>query len=446
MKQLFAPILALLVTLAAPLAQAQMLPSAQKPQMLDRIVAVAEGDVILQSELDRAVSQIRSQYASNPQQLPPQNVLEQQVLQRLILMKLQVQKAQEQGIRVTNDEVNQAVANVARQNKMTTDQLRQAVAQQGLSYAGFRQQLADQVLVQRLRSSVVHDQVQVTDAEINNLLASPTFTAGEVHLAHILVAIPSGANAQQIQQAAGKAKQVEEALQGGMDFKAAAIRYSSAQDALDGGDLGWRRLDQLPPAFVSVVNKMQPGQVTPPMRGPTGFHILKLVGRRKPGRDVVTEYHARQIMIKPSELVSAAQAKQKIDKIYKELTQQHKDFAKLAKADSDDDTTANLGGDMGWFTLKDWGQVVADKLNTLKDGEISKPFQVQGSWHILERLGSRTADRTEENARAKARKAIANRKAEQAYEDYLRQLRSSSYVRVLVPALRTDRDKSDSAS
>ena len=447
MKQLLAPLLALLFTLAPPPARAQTPPAAHKVQMLNRIVAVAEGAVILQSELDDAVKQVRHQYASDPQQLPPQKVLQQQVLQRLILMKLQVQKAQERGIRVSNDEISQTVTRVAQKNGMNIDQLRQTLAGQGLDFAAFRQQLADQILVRRLQGSVVHDQVQVTDAEIDNLLSSPTFSAGEIHLAHILIALPAGANAQQIQRAQDKAKRVEQALQGGMDFKAAAIHYSDARDALDGGDLGWGRMDQIPRAFVGVVNKMQAGQVSAPLRSPEGFQILKLEGRRKAAaRDMVTEFHARHIMVKSSELVSAAQAKQKIDRIYTQLSHQPKDFAKLAKADSDDDTTANLGGDMGWFMPKAWGQLIADKLEGMQDGQIGKPFQVQGSWHILQRLGTRSIDRTEQNKRARARQAIGNRKAQRAYDNFLRQLHSSSYVHVLVPALRSDRDNDADAS
>ncbi|NII09918.1 peptidylprolyl isomerase [Oleiagrimonas sp. C23AA] len=449
MKQISAFVLLTLALLAAPYARAQLLsgPANQSggSQRLDRIVAVVEDGIVLQSELDQAVAQVKQQYASDPQKLPPDNVLRRQVLERLVLMRLQVQRAEQNGVHVSDQEVSQAAQNVARQNHMSIDQLRQAIQSQGMSFGAFQRQLADQIMVQRLRQGVVHDQVQVTDAEINNLLNSPAFKAGEVHLAHIQISIPSGASAQQIQQAAAKAKQAEQAIHGGMDFNAAAIRYSDAQDALDGGDLGWRRLDALPPAFTDVVKKMHGGEVTPPMRGPNAFHILKLIARRQPERKMITEYHARQIMIQPSALLTDAQAKAKAEKIYHQIVDKHADFAKLAKKDSDDDTTANIGGDMGWFPVDAWGTAVAVKLKSLNDNQVSQPFHTQGGWHILQRLGTRKADRTDEVQRQQARAAITNRKAEQAYEDFLRNLRSTSYVHILVPSLREPSD-SDKAS
>lgn len=443
MKQSLALFLFAVVAASVSPAHAQLLAPASQTgansgeQPLDRIVAVVDDGVILQSELDDAVRAIQQQYASNPGQLPPLNVLQRQVLERLILMRLQVNKANDQGIRVSDGEVDQAVGRVAQQNHMTVDQLRGAIAQSGASYAAFRRQIAEQLTVQRLHDSVVRDSVQITDSEINNLLNSPTYKAGEVHLAHIQISVPAGATAADIQAAQNKASEALNAIKGGMDFNAAAIRYSDAQDALDGGDLGWRRMDEIPPAFTDTVAAMKPGDVTPALRGPTGFTILKLVGQRQPERQVITEYHARQILISPSELITPAQAQQKAQDIYQRIVNKHEDFAKLAKADSTDDTTANAGGDMGWFAKDAWGAAVAQQLSALKPDQVSKPFQTEAGWHIIELLGTRQADRTDEIARNQARQAIGNRKAEQAYEDFLRQLKASAYIRILVPELRS---------
>ncbi len=439
MKRFLAPLLSILVFALALPAQAQLLPSAgasAPSNTLDRIVAVVNEDVILQSELDNAVRSVQQQYASQPGQLPPLNVLQQQVLDRLILMKLQLQKADDRGIHVSDAQVDQAVAQVAQQNKMTPDQLRTEVERTGQDFASFRQQLADQLTVQQLHQNVVHDSVSVTDSEIDNLLASPSYKAGEVHLAHIQISIPSGADAAAIQAAAAKAEQAEAAIKGGMDFHAAAIRYSDAPDALDGGDLGWRRMDEIPPAFADTVANMKPGDVSPALRGPTGFHILKLIGQRAPAKQIVTEYHARQILIKPSELVTPAQAQQKAQELYDQIVNKHADFAKLAKENSNDDTTANAGGDMGWFAQQAWGAAVAQQLGQLKINEVSQPFQTDAGWDILQLVGTRQSDVTTQMERDQARQAIGNRKAEQAYEDFLRQLRANAYVRVLVPALR----------
>ncbi len=437
MKQPLALFLLAIATATALPAHAQLLPqAAQGKQPLDRIVAVVDEGVILQSELNEAVRSVQQQYASNPGQLPPMDVLQRQVLDRLILMKLQVQRADDQGIRVSDADVDQAVNAVAQQNHMTPEQLRAAVEADGNSFAAFRRQLGDQLIAQRLHDSVVRDQVTITDSEINNMLASPSYKAGEVHLAHIQISLPAGASAADIKAAQDKATQAMDAIKGGMDFHAAAIRYSDAQDALEGGDLGWRRMDEIPPAFADAVGSMKAGDVSPAMRGPTGFHILKLIEQRQPSRQVVQEFHARQILIRPSELMTPEQAHQKAEDLYNRIVNKHEDFAKLAKENSKDDTTANNGGDMGWFMQNDWGSTIAQHLGELKDDQISQPFQSEAGWHILERLGTRQSDRTDELERNQARQAIGNRKAEQAYDDYLREMRSSAYVNILVPELR----------
>lgn len=453
MKRFLAPLLSILVFALALPVQAQLLPgaanagAAASSHMLDRIVAVVNEDVILQSELDNAVHAIQQQYANQPGQLPPLDVLQKQVLDRLILMKLQLQKANDQGIQVSDAQVDQAVAQVAQQNKMTPEQLRAAVERTGQDFASFRKQLADQLTVQQLHQNVVHDSVSVTDSEIDNLLASPSYKAGEVHLAHIQISIPSGADAAQIQAAAAKAEQAEAAIKGGMDFHAAAIRYSDAPDALDGGDLGWRRMDEVPAAFADTVANMKPGDVSPALRGPTGFHILKLIGERQPPKQIVTEYHARQILLKPSELMTPGQVQQKAQQLYEQIVDKHADFAKLAQDDSKDDTTAAIGGDMGWFAQDAWGAAIAQQLGQLKDNEVSKPFPIgDGSWDILQLLGTRKKDVTTQMERDQARQAIGNRKAEQAYDDFLRDLRANAYIRVLVPALRDDTNTPSSAS
>jgi peptidyl-prolyl cis-trans isomerase SurA len=231
-----------------------------------------------------------------------------------------------------------------------------------------------------------------------------------------------------------------------MDFNAAAIRYSDAPNALDGGDLGWRRMDEIPPAFADTVASMKPGQVSPALRGPTGFHILKLVDQRQSSRKIVTELHARQILIKPSELVTPAQAEQKAQDLYHRIVDKHEDFATLAKENSKDDTTANIGGDMGWFAPQAWGQSIAAQLAQLKDNEVSKPFQSSAGWHILQRLGERQSDQTVQIERDQARQAIGTRKSEQVYDDYLRDLRSDAYIDILVPELRDADDQAAASS
>lgn len=428
MKHLVLTLLIALVGLvAAPQpVSAQLLPQYQSTP-IDGIVAVVDDDVILRSELDQAVGTVMRQFTGNPSQLPPHDVLEHQVLERLILQRLQVHRANDMGIRVTQSDVEQAIGSIAEQNHMSPDQLRGAVTSDGTSFASFQTQVADQILVQKLRGQVLSN-IQVTDSEIDNLIASPTFKAGQVRLAHIAINLPQGASADDIAKAQAKAEEVEKAIAGGMDFNAAAIRFSQAPDALEGGDLGWRSLDEVPPSFVPVVQKLQVGEVTQPLRSPDGFQILKLVDQRKQGNAVVKEYHARHILLRPNALRDDAQTEARIRDLYQQLTQHHGDFAKLAKANSDDDTTANVGGDMGWFPLNAWGSGVAAVLDKLAANGISEPFQVGGGWDIIQLLGTREQDRTKEVERENARQAIENRKAEDTYNNFLRDLRAQAYI------------------
>ncbi len=411
----------------------------QKTRMLDRIIAIVEDGVILQSDLDRAVSTVKKQYAARPDQLPPPKLLQQQVLRHLILTKLQLERAKNQGIQVSSQEVDRAERIVAQKNHMTLDQLIAAVQRLGQNHKAFRQQLHDQLMVQKLRRQVVQSSVSVTDSEVNNLLNNPGYKATEVHLAHIDISLPSGANAADIQTAAAKAKAAIDAIHGGMDFKAAAARYSSAPDALSGGNLGWRHINAIPAAFVNTLSHMKVGNISPVLRGPTGFHIIKLIAKRKPPRHIVTQFHALHILIKPNDLLSMQQAHKKALSLYDRIVHQHASFTALAKEYSDDDTTANDGGDMGWFQPDAWGQAIGQKIVQLKDGGVSQPFQTTEGWHLLKRLGTRRRDFTEEIARNEARQAIGKRKAEQAYNSYLRDLRSSAYVKILVRTLAAGR-------
>ncbi|HJR11696.1 MAG TPA: peptidylprolyl isomerase [Rhodanobacteraceae bacterium] len=423
-------------------AQSTPLPGPQTPasndvQPLDRIIAVVNDGVIMQSQLNQTMGTVAHQIQQSGGQLPPTDVLAKQVLQRLILNQLLVQKAHDGGIRVSDDQVDAAVANIAQQNKMSVPQMQAAMQQEGVDYGSFREQLRDQLLVRALQQQVMQQSSQVSDAEIDNLIASPAFKQGEVHLARILVGLPEGADAKQIAAAQAKADQIEGDLKAGKNFAALAVSDSSAPEALDGGDLGWRRVDELPPAVQQIVNSLQPGGITEPLRDASGFTILKLEGKREPGdKQIVTEFHALHLMIKPTAVLSEQGAKDKIEKLYDEIVNQHADFATLAKRDSDDPTTANAGGDMGWFARDDWGSEIGKMLAGMQPGQVTQPFRSpDGSWHIIQLLGTRQADRTKDIERAQARQAIAERKGRQAYEQFMRDIESSAYISIRVPEL-----------
>ncbi|QBB69903.1 hypothetical protein ELE36_05720 [Pseudolysobacter antarcticus] len=429
MQRLFASlILALVCISASPVLRAQILTA----EPLDRIAAVVEDDVILRSELDAAINNVLAQYANNPQKLPPRDVLETQVLERLVMLRLQVQRGSTTGIRVSDAETEQAMQRVADSNKATLAQMRASLEAQGLSFDEFRKTLREQLIVQKLQQRIVQSRVNVTDAEVDTLLASGGGHKGELHIANILISVPDGASPEAVQIARDKAEKVRKEIDGGMDFAAAAIRYSDGQNALEGGDLGWRRHDEVPEAFVDLVQNLSPGEITRPVRGPSGFHILKLVDKREQGKQVVAEYHARHIMFKMSEVVTSEDAQKKVRAARKRITD-GEDFAKVAKEVSQDGNSANQGGDMGWFQAEQYGPMVGKVIVSLKDDQISEPFQTDLGWHILQRLGERNTDRTNDMAREQARDTLRNRKAEDEYETFLRQLRAESFVDVRLP-------------
>ena len=411
--------------------------AANTPQTLDQIVAVVNSDVILESQLGETMATVAHQITSSGGKLPSQDVLAKQVLQRLILNELLVQAANQNGLRVSDEQVNDAVAQIAQRNKMTPTQMQAAMQKEGVDYAGFRKQLHDQLLVRAEQQQVMQQSSQVSDAEIDNLIASPSFQAGEVHLARILVGLPEGANAKQIAAAKAKADDLEKQLQAGKSFAALAVANSSAPEALDGGDLGWRSVDELPPAMQQMIHGMQQGQVTPPLRDASGFTIVKLEGTRTPDtKRIVTEYHALHLMLKPTAVMNDQETQAKITKLYQEITNDHADFATLAKRDSIDPTTANAGGDMGWFTQADWGTDIGRTVATMQPGQVSQPFKTpDGSWHIIKLLATRQADKTEDVEREQARRAIAERKGRQSYDQFLRDLESSAYISIRVPEL-----------
>ncbi|HEU0277220.1 MAG TPA: peptidylprolyl isomerase [Rhodanobacteraceae bacterium] len=406
-------------------------------QPLDRMIAVVNDGVILQSQLNQSMATVTQQITSHGGKLPPVDVLRKQVLQRLILNELLTQRAHDNGVRISDDQVNEAVAGIARENKMTVTQMQAAMQQQGIDYASFRQQLRDQLLVQAVQRNVMQQSAQVSDAEIDNLMASPAFKEGEVHLARILIGLPEGASADQIAAAQAKAADIEKQLAAGKNFETLAVSDSSAPEALDGGNLGWVPMDELPPQIQQTINALKEGGYTQPIRDASGFTILKLEGKRSPDtKQIVTEFHARHLMIKPSPLLDAAAAKAKITKLYDEITQDHANFATLAKDNSDDPTTASNGGDMGWFMQNDWGTEVGKMLTGMKPGEVTPPFESgDGSWHIIQLLATRQADKTKEIEREQARQAIAARKGRQAYDQFVRDLESSAYIHVLAPEL-----------
>jgi peptidyl-prolyl cis-trans isomerase SurA len=429
MTRLHSALFAVALGLAAVLPA--MPASAQQLQPIDRIVAVVDEDVVLRSELDLALANVLAQYAGRESQLPPRNVLERQVLERLVLVKLQVARARQTGVQVGDAEVDQAAAAIAAQNGLTPEQLAAQLAATGATVAGFRDTLRDELMIQRLRQRFAQSQIRVSDAEVDAALESEAGGA-QYRLAHILVALPEGATPAQIALAEEKINGVKALLdRGEMDFAAAAVRYSDSPNALEGGDLGWRSLDEIPAAFAQAVRGMQPGQVLGPIRGPTGFQLLQLGEVRDAAQaaagQAVTEYQARHILIRVPQGADPAEAKARIDTLHARLVG-GADFEALAREHSEDANTAGNGGDLGWFPAGAFGPEFGAQVPALADGQLSEPFRTSAGWHVVQRLGVRQTDASELNRRAAARDRIGQRKLEDEWNRFLRELRGAAYV------------------
>ncbi len=402
------------------------------PQPLDSIVALVDDDVILRSELDLAVKGIVERIRANGDAMPPQNLLERQVLERLIIRELQVQRALQTGIRVSDADIDQALVALAKQNNITVEQLRQVIESDHEDFGEFRRNIGEELLTERLRQRIVNSMAPISDTEVDILLASEDLSGGEYNISHILVALPDGATPQQIKEVQAKADDIHRRLEEGLDFASAAISYSDSQEALEGGAVGWRDLHSIPTFFADAVRDLKPGQFSQPIRSPAGFHILKVNDYREQRQVMVKEYHARHIMVAINELVTPKAAMERITEIKQRLNN-NEDFAELAKEYSDDSTSANLGGDMGWFPPDAYGERVAQTLQNLKENEISEPFQSPGGWHIMQLLGMRESDRTEQAIREEAREKIRQQKADQEIEKTLRQFRDEAFVEIRLP-------------
>lgn len=417
----------LLATTAAPVfAQASLQP-------LDRIAAVVNEDVILRSELDRAIANIRSQYAGREAQLPPPNVLERQVLERLVLVRLQVARAAQAGITVGEEELAQTVQAVAQQNNMTIDQLRAQLAKEGMGFEEFRANLRDEVISQKLRQSFVRSRVNVSEGEVDAAIAARPAQTQQFHLAHILVATPDGATPEQIATAQKKIEGIKSLIDSGeMAFAAAAARYSDSPNALEGGDLGWRGQDEVPPAFAAAIRGLQPGGVLGPIRGASGFQLIKLVDARQAASgsgQTVTQFSGRQILIKVDGKTDDAAARAKAETLAARIAG-GADFATVARENSDDAATRSRGGDLGWFAGDAYGSALGMQIAALADNGVSAPFKTDAGWVIVQRTGSREVDAANETIREQVRQTIARRKAEDEWNRFLREMRGEAYVDV----------------
>lgn len=404
---------------------------AQAREPIDSIVAIVDESVILQSELDSSIDSIVSQFQNRGERLPPRSVLEEQVLERLIMTRLQVQRAEATGIRVSDQEVDRALNELAQQNRLSLEQLRIAIESDGMDFSEFRENVREEVISSRLRQRIVDSMDQITETEVDIMLASDTFDGDEYDLSQILIRVPESATPDDLQAGAERVTEISQQLEDGMDFAEAAVQFSESPDALEGGRVGWRNLNTLPRQISDNIRDLSVGEISEPFRAGGGLLIVKVNDRRPRSDIIITEYQARHLMVVPSELLPAEEAERLIFELY-DRVEQGEDFAVLARTYSDDTRSANLGGLLEWFPEGAYGPAMQQTISGLQPGEVSQPFRSNQGWHLILFEDQRQADRTEEALRAEAREMIVQQKSQQEIDRMLRQFRDEAYVDIRI--------------
>jgi peptidyl-prolyl cis-trans isomerase SurA len=422
---------ALVCATATGPAQAQTRDLATRGEALDRIAAIVNDGVVLVSEVDDELALVTQRLREQKLDLPPENVLRRQVLERLIVEEAEMQRAQRDGIKVPDDALNTALQEVAQRNNITLSQLPDILAQQGIDYASYRDALRRQLTLTLLRQRDVLNHTTVTSREIDQYLARETkhpSDAMEYELSHILIAVSENATPEQLAQAAQRAQDVYERAKSGEDFKKLAVSYSNSDTALSGGSLGWRKGTELPTFLSDTILKLKPGDVSEPLRAPNGYNIVKLDAVRTTDKNVVIDQvHVRHIMMRTNELQDDALVKQKLEQLRTRILK-GEDFGGLAQTSSQDPGSATDGGDLGWTAPGTFDPEFEKVVEGLQINEISEPFKTQYGWHIVQLLGRRKVDSTDELRRKHAADEIRASKADEETELWLRRLRDESYV------------------
>lgn len=406
------------------------LASAGKLEVLDRIVAVVNDGVIMQSELQQRTDEILHGLRAEQQRIPPMDVLQEQILDRMIEEQLQLDMATRAGIRVDDTSLNEALSGIARQNDMTLEAFSAEIRREGIEWATFREQIRNDMIINLLRQRVVGQRIRITELEVDRFLDSELgkqLFESEFQLGHILVQLPDGASPEQIQAAEREARQIVEQLDQGADFKALAIAHSDDGYALQGGDLGWRPAAQWPSLFSEAVISLQPGEHAGPLRSGNGFHILKMIDRRGDAQKIVEQYRTRHILLKSSAIRSSEQSLALARELRTRI-EQGASFEELAREHSDDPGSARNGGELGWVSSGEMVPEFEKHMLSVPVGELSPIFETEYGWHFLRVDEKRNADMSEEFRRLKARQALHQRRYAEELQNWLQEIRSEAYV------------------
>ena len=401
-----------------------------KIELIDRVVAVVDSGVIMESQLNSRVEEILIRLKSDTTELPPINLLEEQVLDRLIIEEIQLQLADRAGIKISDSELNQTLSRVSSQNNLSLDDFRLKLEAEGTSYKSFRDTIKKELIIQRVQRGRVGGKVDISEQEIENFINSEegkSQLAEQYNVQHILLSVKSGSTEQQIEKIRNEANNLITRLEGDESFEKLAASYSSGQEALEGGFLGWRTSAELPSLFADVVTELKVGEVAQPLRSGAGFHILKLTDKRGNTVKFLDQTLARHILVQPSEIRTENQAKELINDIYERLTN-GEDFKQLARQFSEDPGSKMDGGELGWSNPGDYDPIFEKTLNATEIGKISEPVQSSFGWHIIEAMDRRNEDVSQEEQKNRAYQIIFKRKFEQELQSTLIELRAEAYV------------------
>lgn len=401
-------------------------------QKLDRIAAIVDNDVVMLSQYQTRLKEVQQTLSKRGVEVPPDDVLRQQVMERLIIDAIQLQIAERSGIRVSDEELSASLATIAERNGLTQKEFEQALAADGLSLEDAREQIRNEMIISRVRQYRVTERIQVTDQEVQNFLASDLGKmqlAEEYELANILVPVPDGATSAELDQAQKTVATIVQKLKNGGDFSQLAISYSASENALEGGDMGWRRAAQLPPPFDRLVGEMSIGQVTEPTRTAGGIIMLKLLDKRGDQVMYRDEVHVRHILLTPSEIRSPEATQKLANRLYERL-RSGEDFAALAKQFSEDPGSALNGGDMNWVDPSSVVPEFREEMARTEIGQLSKPFASQFGWHVLQVLDRRSTDSSAQMREQQALNLLRNRKYDEELQTWLGQIRDEAYVEI----------------
>ncbi|HEC6606643.1 TPA: peptidylprolyl isomerase SurA [Salmonella enterica subsp. enterica serovar Waycross] len=405
------------------------------PQVVDKVAAVVNNGVVLESDVDGLMQSVKLNAGQAGQQLPDDATLRHQILERLIMDQIILQMGQKMGVKITDEQLDQAIANIAKQNNMTMDQMRSRLAYDGLNYSTYRNQIRKEMIISEVRNNEVRRRITVLPQEVDALakqIGTQNDASTELNLSHILIALPENPTSEQVNDAQRQAESIVEEARNGADFGKLAITYSADQQALKGGQMGWGRIQELPGIFAQALSTAKKGDIVGPIRSGVGFHILKVNDLRGQSQSIsVTEVHARHILLKPSPIMTDQQARLKLEEIAADIKSVKTTFAAAAKEYSQDPGSANQGGDLGWATPDIFDPAFRDALTKLHKGQISAPVHSSFGWHLIELLDTRKVDKTDAAQKDRAYRMLMNRKFSEEAATWMQEQRASAYVKIL---------------